>query len=79
MSQISTTSLNEWENGRTSFTDAVWDKRTLAAFFGLSVSGINKLIAANKAPPAFRIGRLWRWRRDVVMDWIAANESRSGH
>ena len=43
-----------------------WDRRILASFLGLSVSGLDKLIASGKAPPGFRAGRLLRWRPDVV-------------
>jgi hypothetical protein len=86
MSQMST-GLSDWEKGSALATD-VWGKRELAAFLNVSVSGLNKLIAAQtkaansktasparKLPPGFRVGRLWRWRPSVVLDWVAANEN----
>ena len=55
----------------------VWDKAALAGYLGISVSGLNKLLAARRAPPAFRVGRLWRWRRSVVFAWVNDREAKS--
>jgi predicted DNA-binding transcriptional regulator AlpA len=55
--------------------DEIWNKAALARYLGISVSGLNKLIAARQAPPAFRVGRLWRWRRPVVCTWIHDREA----
>jgi hypothetical protein len=51
-----------------------WDKSKLAAFLGVTSSGLDKLIATKKAPPGFRAGRLWRWRPSVVMAWAEQQE-----
>jgi len=53
----------------------VWDKAALAGYLGISVSGLNKLIAARKAPPGFRVGRLWRWWRPGVRTWVQDREA----
>jgi hypothetical protein len=55
----------------------VWDKAALARYLRVSVSGLNKIIAARQAPPAFRVGRLWRWRRSVVFAWFNDREAKS--
>jgi predicted DNA-binding transcriptional regulator AlpA len=55
--------------------DEIWDKAALARYLGISVSGLNKLIAARQAPPGFRVGRLWRWRRPVVRTWVHDQEA----
>jgi predicted DNA-binding transcriptional regulator AlpA len=55
--------------------DTIWDKPALARHLGISVSGLNKLIAARQAPPAFRVGRLWRWRRSIVFEWVREREA----
>ena len=55
--------------------EEIWDKAGLAGYLGISVSGLNKLIAARRAPPAFRVGRLWRWRRSVVLAWVRDREA----
>jgi predicted DNA-binding transcriptional regulator AlpA len=61
--------------GGASSPDEIWDKPALASFLGISISGVNKLLTARQAPPAFRVGRLWRWRKSVVMDWVAKQEA----
>jgi predicted DNA-binding transcriptional regulator AlpA len=55
----------------------VWDKAALARYLGISISGLNKMITARQAPPAFRVGRLWRWRRSVVLAWVHDREAES--
>jgi predicted DNA-binding transcriptional regulator AlpA len=40
------------------FTETLIDKRALAAFLGMSESGITKLIERGVAPPHLRVGRL---------------------
>jgi predicted DNA-binding transcriptional regulator AlpA len=57
--------------------DEVWDKAALARYLGISVSGLNKMIAARQVPPAFRLGRLWRWRRSIVFAWVHDREAES--
>jgi hypothetical protein len=54
--------------------EQLWDKQKLAAFLGVTLSGLDKLIAAKKAPPGFRAGRLWRWSPSVVMSWAEQQE-----
>jgi predicted DNA-binding transcriptional regulator AlpA len=54
-----------------------WGKATLAAYLGVTESGLDKLIAIGRVPPGFRAGRLWRWRPDVVRDWVTAREEES--
>jgi predicted DNA-binding transcriptional regulator AlpA len=85
MSQTST-GLSDHErklgNGQTGRSrcapdDEVWDKVALARYLGTSVSGLNKMVAAHQAPPAFRVGRLWRWRRSVVLAWVHDREAES--
>jgi predicted DNA-binding transcriptional regulator AlpA len=77
MSQMSTgLSDHERASGHSGHagSDEIWDKAALAAFLNISVSGVNKLLTARQAPPAFRVGRLWRWRKSVVMSWVAKQE-----
>jgi hypothetical protein len=52
-----------------------WDRRMLAEFLRLSVSGLDKLVAAGRGPPGVRAGRLLRWRPDVVRRWVEWQES----
>ena len=46
-----------------------WDRNLVAAFLGLTASGLDKLILAGRAPPHFRAGRRLRWRPSVVEAW----------
>jgi hypothetical protein len=50
--------------------------RASLLYLGIGV-GLNKLIAARKAPPAFRPGRLWRWQRSIVFAWVHDREAES--
>ena len=52
-----------------------WDKPIVAAFLGTTVSGLDKLVKAGKAPPHFRSGRLMRWRPAVVRQWAENQEA----
>jgi predicted DNA-binding transcriptional regulator AlpA len=49
-----------------------WGKRELAAYLGVSVSAVDKMIAQGTAPPGFRVGWLWRWWPSVVREWTEA-------
>jgi hypothetical protein len=51
-----------------------WGKVELAAFLGMTPSGVDKLIGVRRAPPGFRAGRLWRWRPSIVRAWAEAQE-----
>jgi predicted DNA-binding transcriptional regulator AlpA len=51
-----------------------WDKQIVAAYLGISPSGLDKLIKAGRGPPGFRAGRLWRWRPSTVRAWAEAQE-----
>jgi predicted DNA-binding transcriptional regulator AlpA len=46
-----------------------WDRNTVAAFLGLTPSGLDKLVVAGKAPPHFRAGRRLRWQPSIVRKW----------
>jgi predicted DNA-binding transcriptional regulator AlpA len=52
-----------------------WDKTVVAAFLGVTSSGLDKLVRMNKAPPYFRSGRLMRWRPSVVRKWAEDQEA----
>jgi excisionase family DNA binding protein len=64
-------------SGRAPEEEDVWDKAALARYLRISVSGLNKMISARQAPPAFRVGRLWRWRRSLVLAWVHDREEES--
>jgi predicted DNA-binding transcriptional regulator AlpA len=51
------------------FSEALIDKRQLAAFLGLSKPGVTKLIERGVAPPHLRVGRLLRWSPAAVIRW----------
>lgn len=52
------------------------NKDQLSAILGISASGLDKLIAANRAPPAFRVGRMLRWWPSIVKQWTLSGGSR---
>lgn len=45
---------------------------TAAAMAGVSRATWHRLRAAGKLPPAVKLGRSVRWRRDEVVQWISA-------
>jgi predicted DNA-binding transcriptional regulator AlpA len=57
------------------FTETLIDKRALAAFLGMSESGITKLIERGVAPPHLRVGRLLRWSPAAVVRWCEDQRS----
>jgi len=48
------------------------DVGEFAAKLGVSPQHIRRMADAGRCPPAIRLGRLVRWSRTVVDDWIAA-------
>jgi excisionase family DNA binding protein len=50
--------------------DRLFGKPELAAYLGLSVSGVTKLLDDGRGPAALRVGRLVRFRRSDVMAWL---------
>jgi predicted DNA-binding transcriptional regulator AlpA len=52
-------------------------KPEVAAILKVTLSGLDKLVATDKAPPHFRVGRLMRWRPSVVTAWIIEQEKRA--
>jgi predicted DNA-binding transcriptional regulator AlpA len=46
-----------------------WRKPELAAYLGVSVSAIDKMLMRGVAPPGFRVGNLWRWWPSAVRKW----------
>jgi predicted DNA-binding transcriptional regulator AlpA len=54
---------------RSPFSEALINKRELAAFLRMSESGLTKLIERGIAPPHLRVGRLLRWSPAEVVRW----------
>ena len=50
------------------------DVRGVASCLNVSPRTVWSMTAAGKFPAAIRIGRLARWRRETVDDWIAEKE-----
>jgi predicted DNA-binding transcriptional regulator AlpA len=49
--------------------ESLVSKRELARFLGISVSGLNKLIAKGVVPPHVLVGRLLKWHPADVRAW----------
>ena len=49
--------------------EALVSKRELARFLGISVSGLDKLIAKGATPPHVLVGRLLKWIPADVRAW----------
>jgi hypothetical protein len=54
------------------------DENGLAEFFHRDISTIRRWRRSNKLPPCSKFGRRVYWRRQALLDHIAANESPSG-
>jgi predicted DNA-binding transcriptional regulator AlpA len=48
------------------------DAKEIAGFLGCSAKSIRLLAAQGKLPKPIRVGRLQRWVRQAIEDWIAA-------
>jgi excisionase family DNA binding protein len=46
------------------------DSRAVAAMLTVSVRHVERLAEAGRMPAGLKIGRLRRWRRRVILDWI---------
>ncbi len=51
---------------------ALLDVRAVAALLGCSTRHVYRLATAGELPPPVRVGRLVRWPRQSVLEWIAA-------
>lgn len=47
------------------------DVGTLADMLGVSTRHVRRLVDAGKCPPPVRLGRVCRWTRPAVDQWIA--------
>ena len=48
------------------------DVAEVAKICGLSRSAFYKLVSSGRAPKPIKLGRASRWRRQEIIDWIAA-------
>lgn len=48
------------------------DVKTLAGMLNCSARHVTRLEEAGQLPPAIKLGRLSRWNRDTVLQWLAA-------
>jgi predicted DNA-binding transcriptional regulator AlpA len=51
--------------------EALVSKRELARFLGISVSGLDRLIAKGATPPHVLVGRLLKWHPSDVRAWAS--------
>jgi excisionase family DNA binding protein len=51
---------------------ALLDVRAVAALLGCSPRHVYRLADAGRMPPPVRLGALVRWRRQELLDWLAA-------
>jgi hypothetical protein len=49
-----------------------------AAYIGISISGLRKWRKTGKAPSHFRVGRIIRYSKRTLDDFIAAHSSNTG-
>ena len=47
------------------------DVREVASALGCSPKTVTRLAAAGQIPPPFKVGRLTRWSRAALEEWIA--------
>jgi excisionase family DNA binding protein len=58
------------------FPDRLWSIDDVAKYLNVSRRGVERLKSSGKLPrPALTIGRLPRWRPEVIREWI----ERGGH
>ncbi len=47
----------------------------ICEYLGIGRDTVYKLIE-NKGLPAFRIGRLWKFKKDAVDDWVETHDAK---
>lgn len=52
-----------------------WNKHELAVALNVSNSAVDKMVAAKRAPPSFKFGKLRRWWPSAVRKWTEAGGS----
>ena len=57
------------KKGLTNSDNAIMNVHDVAEYLRLSEAEVYKL-ARNGCLPALRMGKLWRFRRDLIDDWI---------
>jgi predicted DNA-binding transcriptional regulator AlpA len=65
------TSTNPNPTGRKAVGEVLWSKKDLAAYLGISESGLNKQIDRGAVPPFIRVGRLIRWVPEIARDYYS--------
>jgi excisionase family DNA binding protein len=60
--------MNE-KNDHTSIVTNIMDVHDVAGYLRLSEAAVYKL-ARKGCLPALRVGKLWRFRKDLIDDWI---------
>jgi excisionase family DNA binding protein len=50
-------------------------KREVAEALGISQRSVERLISTRELPPPVKFGRLVRWRRSTIMEFLAAREA----
>lgn len=56
----------------------ILDEAAVAKTFGITTRTLRRWIRAGIAPPHFKIGRKRWWRREAILQHMAAHESLSG-
>ena len=51
---------------------ALIDVKAVAALLGCSTRHVTRLEEAKQMPPSIKLGRLSRWNRTAIEEWIAA-------
>ena len=60
--------------------DRLLDKKQLADYLGISVSGINSLLAHGELPAPLRIGyKIVRWRESDIMNYLESLHKTAAH
>jgi len=54
---------------------SAWTRRETAEFLGCTPAGLRALERRGCAPPLFRVGRLVRYRPEVVRRWVEEQNS----
>jgi excisionase family DNA binding protein len=57
---------------RLTLTAALLDVRAVAQLLDCSPRHVYRLADAGRMPPPVRLGALVRWRRQELLDWLAA-------
>lgn len=76
MHRLTSPAVDAAPNGAAPNDALLLDARGVAALLCCSAKTVTRLVAASELPAPIKLGRLARWSRRTIEEWIAARQKR---